>query len=215
MSALLFDLDEHTDAAGVVWRTGSAWEANVLLARHHYLGPLTSGGAELTIIGADSDGTIVAAMIWRRPTSRRLPADGTWLELSRWCLTPAAGDSAGSRMHRASVRLIKARYPHVTTLVSYSDPSHGHTGSLYRACNWQWAPTWQRLRPPPSGGGAWQPGKRQEPKDRWVFCLRRDALREALLAVGDAGAIRFWRACPDDPGHRWAARSICREELSA
>ena len=37
----------------------------------------------------------------------------------------------------------------VSTVVSYSDPSAGHTGSLYRACNWIWAPTWLRLRPPP------------------------------------------------------------------
>jgi hypothetical protein len=120
-------------------------------------------------------------MVWRTPTSRRIPADGSWLELARWCLTPQGGANAGSRMHRAAIRELKLRYPEVTTLVSYSDRSVGHTGSLYRACNWQWRPTWMRLRPPPSGGGSWDGVTSQEPKDRWVFPLRPDDGREAVL----------------------------------
>lgn len=76
--------------------------------------------------------------------------------------------------------------PDATTVVSYSDPSVGHTGALYRACNWFWAPTWHRLRPAPSGHGKWTKGGKVEAvKDRWVFCLAPDAEREALLAVQD------------------------------
>lgn len=201
----LLELYGYVDRAGVVWRLGQAWEANLLLARHHYLGPLRSG-ARLTVIGT-MDGEIVAAMMWKHPTSRRLPSDGTWLELARWCLTPAAGSSAGSRMHRWSLRLIREHYPQTTTLVSYSDPTQGHTGALYRACNWQWAPTWHRLRPPPSGSGDWGTG-RQEVKDRWVFCIQRDQVRRDVLAVDDLAALRHWRASATEVERRWATRSL-------
>src|SRR5690606_32459791 len=145
----------------------------------------------------------VAAMIWKHPTSRRLPAFGTWLELSRWCLTPSAGENAGSRMHRWSTRLIRHHLPAVTTLVSYSDPSHGHTGALYRACNWQWAPTWHRLRTPPSGNGNWGTGA-QAVKDRWLFCISPDPVRDDVLAVDDAAAVRHWQANAPDFERRWA-----------
>lgn len=203
--SVLFDLDSITDRAGIVWRPGEAWEANDLLVRHHYLGPLWSG-AQLTIVGT-TQGEPVAAMMWKHPTSRSLPADGTWLELSRWCLTPAAGDNAGSRMHRAAVRLVREHLPAVTTFVSYSDPTHGHTGALYRACNWQWAPTWHRLRPAPSGHGDWGTGQ-QGVKDRWVFCLAPDARRTDVLAVDDAAAVRFWQAHATEQERRWAKRSL-------
>ncbi len=200
----LFDLPtEVPDAYGVAWGPGSVDEANDLLRRAHYLGPLYSGGAELVICGR-RDGEVVACQVWRRPTSRNLPNDGTWLELSRWCLTPAAGPNAGSRCHRAALpdlRRLKAR-----TLVSYSDPSAGHTGSLYRACNWLWAPTWHRLRPPPTGQGDWGTG-RQEVKDRWVFHVTRTDPARPLLRPDDPAAIRHWVANGTDVERRWAQRS--------
>lgn len=157
---------------------GSLTEANALLARYHYLGPIAWARI---VICQWAGGEVVGAQVWRLPTARHLPSDGSWLELSRWVLTPAGGRNAGSRMHRAAVRIIRQRSPEVTTLVSYSDRSAGHTGSLYRACNWQWRPTWHRLKPPPSGGGTWDGITRQEPKDRWIFALRPDSKREAYL----------------------------------
>lgn len=190
----------------LAWRIGEPAEANRLLADHHYLGPLKTGGRPV-IVGELDDGRVVAAMVWKLPTSRRLPGDGSWLELARWCLTPDAGANAGSRMHAAAVRVIRAKLPIVTTLVSYSDPGHGHTGALYRACNWRWCPTWQRLRPPPSGQGNWGSGP-QRIKDRWIFPVRDDPARAAALLIDDFAAIRFWqaRATPDEL--RWASTSL-------
>lgn len=200
----VFALYGFLDSEGVMWRLGEGWEANLLLARHHYLGPLKSGGA-LTVIGA-RDGALVAAMVWKMPTNRHLPADGTWLELARWCLTPGAGENAGSRMHKWACRLIRSHMNRVTTLISYSDPSQGHTGSLYRACNWEWAPTWLRLRPPPTGQGDWGTG-RQEVKDRWIFCLKPDATRHDVLTVRDLASVRYWREHGSDAERGWASRS--------
>lgn len=174
------------DTEMVVWDDASINEVDPLLAAFHYLGP--ANGGRYVFAGFVS-GSPVAAMVWRMPTSRYLPSDGTWLELSRWCLTAAAGPNAGSRMHAFAVKQLKRREPGLTTLVSYSDPSVGHTGALYRACNWIWAPTWHRLRPPPSGNGNWGSGP-QSVKDRWVFHLRRDSRRAELLSVKDEALMR-------------------------
>lgn len=178
------------DRAGYTWEMGTPSDIRPLLEREHYLGPLKSG--KLVIVGRDANGSVVAGTVWRSPTSRRLPNDGSWLELSRWCLTPAAGVNAGSRSHGAAVRILKRLLPDVTTILSYSDPSNGHRGELYRACNYLWAPTWHRLRPPPSGLGSWDGVTQQAVKDRWVYPLRRDPALSELVSVRDAGALRRW-----------------------
>jgi hypothetical protein len=167
------------------FHVGTVAEANAVLRDHHYLGPIEWARF---VLCQWADGAVVGAMVFRPPTSRRLPADGTWMELARWCLTPDGGLNAGSRMHRAAVRELKLRFPTVTTLVSYSDRSAGHTGTLYRACNWRSAPTWQRVKPPPTGGGSWDGITRQEPKDRWVFDLRPDERRPTVLFLEPAYA---------------------------
>lgn len=196
----------------VEWRVGSIDEANELLATEHYLGPIAGG--RLIHVGV-LDGFVVAAQVWRLPTSRRLPSDGSWLELSRWCLTPEAGENAGSRQHSSVLREIK-QLGGVRVLVSYSDPSAGHTGSLYRACSWEWAPGWHRLRPPPTGNGQWTSGVTQAVKDRWVFRLRRRDIDSAVLAVNDAGAIRHWlRSGPSEVELRLARRSPAADLAAA
>lgn len=104
----------------------------------------------------------------------------------------------------------------MTTVVSYSDPSVGHTGALYRASNWHWAPTWHRLRTPPSGNGKWRPGGKVEAvKDRWIFCLQPDADRERILAIKDAALARRypWAQYIDGRGadyKRWKVESVVR-----
>ena len=153
---------------------------SLFLAAHHHLGPARRGFA-----WSDEHGVMVLA----KPTSRRLPQDGTWLELVRWCLErnrPNGGSQQWGKVRRA----LAQDHPRVTTLVSYSDPSNGHTGALYRACNWEWAPTWHRLRPPPSGNGSWKNGTTQAVKDRWIFQMAADDRRAVLLSIPDESAKR-------------------------
>jgi hypothetical protein len=142
------------------------------LQDRHYLGPVQRGFA-----WSDEFGVLVLA----KPTARRLPQDGTWVELVRWCLT--GEPNGGSRQWSRVVRQIRLVAPQVTTVVSYSDPAKGHTGALYRACNWTWAPTWHRLKPPPTGNGSWHNGKISSVKDRWIYALRPDARRDEILRV--------------------------------
>lgn len=151
---------------------------NAILTEQHYLGPTRRG-----IAWQDRFGVIVIA----NPTARHLPPH--WLELIRWCIT-SREKNAGSRQWAAFVRALRKLRPDCSTIVSYSDPSVGHTGALYRACNWRWAPTWHRLRPPPTGNGAWKNGEQQSVKDRWVFPLQPDPARAGILAVKDDAILR-------------------------
>lgn len=159
------------------------------LREHHYLGPIRRG-----VAWQDDYGVIVVTS----PTSRRLPT--SWLELARWCIT-SKEKNAGSRQWAAFSRALRELRTDATTIVSYSDPSVGHTGALYRACNWLWAPTWHRLRPPPTGNGRWKEGGTQSVKDRWVFCLRQDEGRSAILRIADDAVLkRFPWSAYQEPG---------------
>lgn len=151
--------------------------ANQLLKHNHYLGPTKKGTAYM-----DDGGVIV----FSSPTSRRLPRE--WVEISRWCIINR-DKNAGSKQWGRFIREFKKLYPKVTTLVSYSDPSQGHTGALYRACNWVWAPTWLRIRPPPSGNGKWS-NKNESVKDRWVFIINKDINRKEVLKIKDTAILR-------------------------
>lgn len=159
-----------------MWTTPAA--VAPLLAANHYLGPLRRG-----VAWQNDAGVIVVA----RPTARGVPT--RWLELSRWCLL-ARKKNAGSTQWAQFVRDVRKQYPECTTIVSYSDPGVGHDGALYRACNWWWAPTWHRLRPPPSGNGSWREGEAQAVKDRWVYALRKDAERSGVLVAKDEAVLK-------------------------
>lgn len=151
---------------------------NVLLEDRHYLG--RCGRAQY--VWEDEFGVIVFAA----PASRRLPK--SWLELTRWCLV--GRENGGSQQWRAA-RAFVMQQSEATTVVSYSDPSVGHTGALYRACGFLWAPTWHRLFPPPTGQGSWTGAKVEAVKDRWIAVLRPDPIRAAVLAVDDGRIKRM------------------------
>ncbi len=168
------------------------------LDQKHYLGATGRGFA-----WSDEYGVLVLA----KPTSRRLPQDGTWLELVRWCLEGLP--NGGSRQWSAVTKHLKEFMPQVTTCVSYSDPSVGHTGTLYKACNWTWAPTWHRLRPPPSGNGSWADGEPQSVKDRWVYVLRRDARRDEILRVKDDSLTASRAHARGHVSEERTGRSVC------
>ena len=151
-----------------------------VLREHHYLGPCKRGTAIETEWGP---------LVISTPASRHIPPG--WLELSRWCIV-AHERNAGSQAWARAVREIRRRWPMATTVVSYSDPSAGHDGALYRSTGWLWAPTWHRLRPPPTGNGRWTDRKTESVKDRWVFLLAPDDRREDALRIRDDSITRKW-----------------------
>jgi hypothetical protein len=60
----------------------------------------------------------------------------TW-ELARLYLIDSVPRNAESWAISASVRHIRKTRPEVRFLVSYADPSAGHSGTIYRAANWR------------------------------------------------------------------------------
>ncbi len=172
------------------------------LDTNHYLGRATRGWAWSDEFGV---------MVFANPSARHLPHD--WLELIRWCLvgTPNGGSQQFGRVRRWLLR----ERPEVTTLVSYSDPAQGHTGALYKACNWRWAPTWHRLRPPPTGNGSWDGQTVQAVKDRWVFPLRRDPRRESVLRINDVALRGRFSDCEYRDPVGLALRRVDGRELAA
>lgn len=154
-------------------------------ARMHYLG----NSKRIRLEYADEFGWIT----FNNPTSRRLPQD--WLELGRWILI--GKKNGGSQQWSRAKRWLRTAAPTVTTVVSYSDPSVGHTGALYKACGFIWAPTWHRLVTPPTGNGT-RSGKAQAAKDRWIYPLRPDE-RRRCLELEPAYAARFPGASYREP----------------
>jgi hypothetical protein len=150
-------------------------EVNPLLATDHYLGPIAG---DLQSFAGWVDDELVACQVWRWPTARMLPSDGTMIELSRWCLTAEAGPNAGSRMMRWVRTQLRRLYPTVELGVSYSDPIHGHTGALYKASGWTYAPTHIGRRYDrdgigyPSGNGSWDGVIRSTSKHRWLYQIQ-------------------------------------------
>lgn len=181
----------------------SVRETYGILTDQHYLGPTKAAG----FAWKDCYGVLVFAA----PRARGVPH--RWLEVVRWCLV--GGSNGGSQQWRDAVKMIRRQRPDCTTIISYSDPSAGHSGSLYRACNWLWAPTWHRLRPPPTGNGTWAGTKQQTVKDRWVFPLQPDTEREEVLRVKDSALCAAfpwasyreprWRGNRYDPSERAGA----------
>ncbi len=59
------------------------------------------------------------------------------LTLSRFVLVPELPKNAASLLLGAAIRAIR-KLNRYTCLVTYADTAHGHTGTIYRATNWQY-----------------------------------------------------------------------------
>jgi len=162
-------------------------------ARMHYLG--LSKRARLEY--ADEFGWVT----FSNPTSRRLPQD--WLELNRWILL--GKKNGGSQQWRRITRWLRWIAPDCTTVVSYSDPAVGHSGAVYKACNFIAAPTWHVLVPPPSGNGT-RAGRQHGVKLRWIYPLAPDPRRETLLVLESSYRRRFPGRSYVEPRRWWKRR---------
>lgn len=59
----------------------------------------------------------------------------TW-EMARLWIDDAIPTNGESWLIGQSVKYIRANHPEVVALVTYADPSAGHSGAIYRAANW-------------------------------------------------------------------------------
>jgi hypothetical protein len=138
----------------------SAW-----IAARHYLGSSPAGYVfALEFLEGRQR---VGAMLLGRPNGRGLdPA--AWLELTRVLFIDEAPPNTESRALAMMRRYLRVYCPAVRGLISYSDPTQGHAGTIYAADGW--AP-FGRTSNGPSGWTS-RPGRkageRQPSKIRWI-----------------------------------------------
>jgi len=104
------------------------------IAKHHYLG-CTPAGARIRMIFKDREGTIVGAMLWGRPTSRKIDQEKI-LELTRMYFVNDTDRFIESHSLGLARKHIRKHYPKIKGLLAYSSKGENHEGTIYEADNW-------------------------------------------------------------------------------
>jgi len=108
------------------------------LEKFHYQGKGRSG---ITIVAKDKQGISAVAVftsVTRLESAKKQKvAKENILELARLCIDPSkqAKNFASWFLVRA-IRLVKTANPNLEKLISFSDLTHGHDGTIYKATNW-------------------------------------------------------------------------------
>lgn len=101
----------------------------------HYLGKWP-GVCTLTL-GLTDGAVLLGVIVFALPPRETAKRYGgvTW-ELARLWIDDCVPANGESYMISRAVRFVKREHPDVAVLVSYADPSVGHSGTIYRAANW-------------------------------------------------------------------------------
>lgn len=109
----------------------------VHMIRSHYLGKWPGVCTLILALRHKAQNRLLGVIVYALPpreTSKRY-GGVTW-ELARLWLEDDVPKNAETFLIARSVRWISRFFPHVEYLVSYADPSAGHTGVIYKAANW-------------------------------------------------------------------------------
>ena len=86
-----------------------------------------------------SSGCLVGAVVYGAMSTTAWKKFGkeeeSVIELRRLVLLDSAEKNSESRVISFTLRWLKKNVPRLKIVVSYADPMHGHTGTVYRACN--------------------------------------------------------------------------------
>src|SRR5574337_190984 len=130
-SGHLFDSAWRTSCS--VERVGRGEVAHMI--KRHYIGRWP--GVCVLILALKRAGIAVGVIVFALPPRETMKRYGgmTW-ELARLWLHDSVPKNAETYLIGRAVRYIRKYHPNVRTLVSYADPSVGHTGVIYKATNW-------------------------------------------------------------------------------
>jgi len=127
----------------VVSRIGGRGESTRVysdfLEAFHYAG---SGRAGASVYGSSLGGELIAVCKFNSVTRREVASSRGLkckevLELDRFCIRPShQKKNFASWMISRCVSLVFSHHPDVLELVSFSDETFGHLGTIYRASNW-------------------------------------------------------------------------------
>jgi hypothetical protein len=115
-------------------RPVSKAEADPLI-RKHYLGKWP--GVCVLRLGLICRDLLLGVCVYSLPPRETIKRYGckVW-ELARLWIDDAVPRNAETFLIGRSVRYIARHFPDVAMLISYADPSQGHSGLIYRAANW-------------------------------------------------------------------------------
>lgn len=103
------------------------------IRKHHYSKACPPG---LYTFGAKHNGTLVGAMLFRRPSlPKTRAAYQVELELSRLVILDSAERNSESRFIGHALRWLR-KNSDASAVISFADPRAGHVGTIYRASNW-------------------------------------------------------------------------------
>lgn len=104
------------------------------IAERHYL-KSTPCGARIRMAFKNRCNEIIGAMMWNRPTARRLDQ---WklLELTRMYFIDDTEPFIESHCLGLARKFIRKHYPQVKGLIAYSSTGQQHEGTIYEADGW-------------------------------------------------------------------------------
>jgi hypothetical protein len=71
-----------------------------------------------------------------RETMKRYSVSLAW-ELARLYIMDSEPFNSETWFMARAIKFVRSNFPQVKALISYADPSAGHTGVIYRAANWK------------------------------------------------------------------------------
>ena len=124
-------------------RTIDRTAADGILEGWHYLGKAPNSTNHF--YGLFAGNVVVGTCTFGRGANKHMP----WncLELSRLYTPDWVGKGNGQKQNcnnvgsfflARAISLLKKERPDIETLIAYSEPSAGHSGHIYKACNWQY-----------------------------------------------------------------------------
>lgn len=141
--------------------------AKTWIGEHHYLKSTPPG--YIAVLEFLEGSELIGAMLLGRPSSRGYDPDRI-MEITRVYFIdgPLAPCNTESRALAMMRKWVRTWLPNIRLLLSYSDPSQGHTGKIYEADGW--APLGMTEK---KTGYGWRsrPNRKDDPvtpKQRWV-----------------------------------------------
>lgn len=107
------------------------------MIKAHYLGRWPGVVTLVLALRDCSSGRFVGVLVFALPPRETAKRYGgkTW-ELARLWIDDCMPKNTETFFMARGVRYIRSFHPDVEVLVSYADPSVGHSGAIYRAANW-------------------------------------------------------------------------------
>lgn len=124
------------EACSLTLSSRSDFDCNIMVRQQHYLHRWPGVCTLVLKLQRDSEalGVVVFALP-PRETSKRYGCT-TW-ELARLWLNDGVPQNGETWLIAAALRYVRRHHPDVKAIVSYADPSAGHSGVIYRAANFR------------------------------------------------------------------------------